>query len=241
MWSKSPLPLSKLTDQVGNHRRRELTPTLLSIIAIHGLNGDPYRTWTDGERFWLQDFLPSAFPKARIFTYGYNSGVAFTGSASKVDDYARTLLERLKAKRREFDSDVKRPILFICHSLGGIVFKKAMVIAHERSERYRAISRDTYGVLFMGTPHRGSDMAFWTTVFGKMADTLTLGSIRTQLLQDLQPKSACLGTICSQFVERAQSLRIFTFYERLRIKGMPGLVRRSCIKIGALLNTTGCR
>lgn len=180
------------------------------------------------------------FPKARIFTYGYNSGVAFTGSASKIDDYARTLLERLRAKRREFDPNVTRPIIFICHSLGGIVFKKAMIIAHERSERYSAISRDTYGVLFMGTPHRGSDMAFWTTVIGKMADIFTLGSIRTQLLQDLQPKSACLGMICSQFVERAQSLRIFTFYERLRIHGMPELVRRCYQKVNALLNVIGC-
>ena len=179
-------------------------------------------------------------PKARIFTYGYNSGIAFTGSASKIDDYARTLLERLRAKRREFDPDVTRPILFICHSLGGIVFKKAMIIAHERSERYWAISRDTYGVLFMGTPHRGSDMAFWTTVIGKIADVFTLGSIRTQLLQDLQPKSACLGTICSQFVERAQSLRIFTFYERLKISGMPELVRLSCEKPNVLLKDVGC-
>ena len=150
-------------------------------------------------------------------------------------------MERLRAKRREFDSDATRPILFICHSLGGIVFKKAMIIAHERSERYRTISRDTYGVLFMGTPNRGSDMAFWATVFGKMADILTLGSTRTQLLQDLQPKSAWLGAICSQFVERAQSLRIFSFYERLRIKGMPELIRQSYIRTCALLNATGCR
>jgi hypothetical protein len=197
-----------------------------SIIAIHGLNGDPYRTWTDGYRFWLQDFLPSDIPAARIFTYGYNSGVAFTGSASRVDDYARALLERLRAKRREFPPDEKRPIIFICHSLGGIVLKKALIIAHERSERYSSISRDTFGVMFMGTPHRGSDVAFWSNIFGSMADLLTLGSIRTQLLQDLKPKSDCLGSTCSQFVERAQSLRIFSMYERLRIKGLPGLVCR---------------
>jgi hypothetical protein len=196
----------------------------LSIIGIHGLNGDPYRTWTDGDSFWLQDFLPRTLPPARIFTYGYNSRIAFSGSASRVDDYARALLERLRARRREFPEDKKRPIIFICHSLGGIVLKKALIIAHERSERYSSISKDTFGVMFMGTPHRGSDMAFWTSIFSSLADILTLGSIRTELLQDLQPKSACLGNICSQFVERAQSLRIFTVYERLKIKGLPGLV-----------------
>jgi hypothetical protein len=141
-----------------------------------------------------------------------------------VDDYARYLLERLIAKRRSFSTDEKRPIIFICHSLGGIVLKKALILAHERSERYSSISKDTFGVIFMGTPHRGSDAAFWGKFFGSIADVLTLGSIRTQLLQDLQPKSSCLGNICSQFVERAQSLRIFTIYERLRIKGMPALV-----------------
>jgi hypothetical protein len=78
--------------------------------------------------------------------------------------------------------------------------------------------------MFMGTPHRGSDAAFWAGILGSIADVLTLGSIRTKLLQDLQPKSACLGSICSQFVERAKSLRIFTIYERLKIKGLPGLV-----------------
>ncbi|KAH7304874.1 hypothetical protein BKA65DRAFT_544110 [Rhexocercosporidium sp. MPI-PUGE-AT-0058] len=108
--------------------------------------------------------------------------------------------------------------------LGGIVLKKALVIAHERSDRYGSISKDTFGVMFMGTPHRGSDLAFWAGILDSIGDIPALGSIRTQLLQDLQPKSACLGSICSQFVERAKSLRIFTIYERLKIKGLPGLV-----------------
>jgi hypothetical protein len=133
------------------------------------------------------------------------------------------LLERVRAKRRAFH-DEERPIIFICHSLGGIVLKKALIVAHQKAERYSSISRDTFGVMFMGTPHRGSDVAFWGKVFGTMADVLTVGSIRTQLLQDLLPKSSCLGEICLQFVERSQSLRIFTIYERLKIKGVPGLV-----------------
>jgi hypothetical protein len=149
--------------------------------------------------------------------------VAFSGTASRIDDYARSLLERIRAKRRAFH-DAERPIIFICHSLGGIVLKKALIIAHERADRYSSISRDTFGVMFMGTPHRGSDVAFWGKVFGTMADVFTAGSIRTQLLQDLQPKSSCVGEICLQFVERSQYLRIFTIYERLKIKGIPGLV-----------------
>ncbi|KAL2070583.1 hypothetical protein VTL71DRAFT_13609 [Oculimacula yallundae] len=210
---------------------RELWPgelkgyeTSIDIIAIHGLNGHIEKTWTENDSFWLRDFLPTALlEQARIFSYGYNSQIAFSGTASRVDDYARSLLERIRAKRRAFHGD-ERPIIFICHSLGGIVLKKALIIAHEKSDRYSSISRDTFGVMFMGTPHRGSDIAFWGKLFGTMADILTAGSIRTQLLKDLQPKSSCLGDICLQFVERSQTLRIFTIYERLKIRGVPSLV-----------------
>jgi hypothetical protein len=129
------------------------------------------------------------------------------------------------AKRRQFSHAERRPLLFICHSLGGVVVKRALVIAHERSRRYNSIIRDTFGIMFLGTPHRGSNAAFWGKLFGSLADVLTLGSIRTQLLGDLKRKSDVLGATCLQFVERSQSLRrIFSIYERVRIKGLPGLV-----------------
>lgn len=102
--------------------------------------------------------------------------------------------------------------------------KKALIIAHERSDRYDSITLNTYGIVFLGTPHRGSDTAFWAGMMGAMADVFTFGGIQTQLLKDLKPESSCLGDVCSQFVERAQSPHIFTIYERLKIQGLPALV-----------------
>ena len=100
------------------------------------------------------------------------------------------------------------------------MFKKAMIIAHERSDRYETLSRDVYGVMFMGTPHRGSDVAFWSKFFRSFANTLTLGNIRTSLLKDLEPKSETLSAISSAFVERGKRLqKIFSFYEQRGIGG----------------------
>ncbi|VTT69035.1 unnamed protein product [Fusarium fujikuroi] len=201
----------------------EVQNTKVDITAVHGLNGKAFKTWTQDGKLWLADFLPLEIPYARIFTFGYDSRVAFTGSASRVDDHARNLLERLMAKRRQFSEE--RPLLFICHSLGGIVVKRALAIAHERSRRYNPITRDTFGIMFLGTPHRGSDVAFWGSLLAKLADVVTLGSIRTQVLEDLKRKSDMLGAICSQFIERSESLhRIFSIYERQRTKGASGLV-----------------
>lgn len=76
----------------------------------------------ENDRLWLRDFVPTSIPEARILTYGYNSGVAFSSSASDITDYARDLLERIRARRKR--STRERLIIFVCHSLGGIVFKK---------------------------------------------------------------------------------------------------------------------
>lgn len=75
-----------------------------SIVAIHGLGGDPYKTWTATNRnnepqFWLKDFLPHDLPKARIMTYGYESDFGFTRSKSGIRDFALQLLSRMRTLR----------------------------------------------------------------------------------------------------------------------------------------------
>ncbi|KAF8530221.1 hypothetical protein BU17DRAFT_59986 [Hysterangium stoloniferum] len=90
------------------------TPTI-DIVAIHGLDGDREKSWTaDNEKLWLRDFLPQAIPAARILSYGYD---AYT-------DSSLISLARLHMSR-EADDTKKRPIIFIAHSLGGIILKSA--------------------------------------------------------------------------------------------------------------------
>ena len=81
---------------------RTHTNMVSSIVAVHGLGGSAYKTWTDGKSLWLRDFLPRSVPEARVFTFGYNSSIAFGGTASRIDDFATTLLERLLQKRKPY-------------------------------------------------------------------------------------------------------------------------------------------
>lgn len=80
-----------------------------SIVAVHGLNGDAYRTWTykatqKGEKdvLWLRDLLPLEIQDARIFTYGYDSmpaQVAGSASTKFIHHHADAFLQDLYAHR----------------------------------------------------------------------------------------------------------------------------------------------
>lgn len=73
----------------------------IDIVAIHGLTGDAYTTWTaDNGAFWLRDFLPKTFPGARIFSFGYPADIFFSLGTGDFETFARTLLEDVKGVRR---------------------------------------------------------------------------------------------------------------------------------------------
>ena len=47
---------------------------VFSIVAIHGLDGHPIKSWTAANgTLWLRDLLPEKIPRARILTYGYDA------------------------------------------------------------------------------------------------------------------------------------------------------------------------
>ena len=76
------------------------------------------------EVYWPLDLLAHDFANLRIFTYGYDSKVTnwFKGPAMHLDiySYGESLLNGLEARRR---ADPERPLMFIVHSVGGLILK----------------------------------------------------------------------------------------------------------------------
>lgn len=135
-------------------------------------------------------------------------------------------------KRSSVENGSTRPIVFICHSLGGIIVKKALIIAHERSSdiHYKNFLDKTQAIAFLGVPHRGADAAWWFSFAASSLKGATLGaSTHTALVKDLQKASPTLATISKQFVERGQSLRIYTFYETRRLSGIVVVDEQSAV------------
>ena len=70
------------------------------------------------------------------------------------------------------------------------------------------------GVVFMGTPHAGSGVAFWASLAGKLLNTASLGtSTNKGLLELLCRDSRFLEGLSRRFAVENPQLRILTFYE----------------------------
>ena len=70
---------------------------------------------------WLRDSLPDDLPGARIIIYGYDSPIHDGQSFQNIADLATKLRDGLCTIRR---GQRDRPLLFIAHSLGGIIVKQ---------------------------------------------------------------------------------------------------------------------
>jgi hypothetical protein len=159
-------------------------------------------------------------------TFGYDSSVLFSKSVSGIDNFATDLLNRLHMKRNS-PQEQKRPLIFICHSMGGLVVKKALVQAHEARNYYGSILDSTVGILFMGTPHYGSNIASLGRVVGQIANAVAVTPspvVRVKLLKNLELDSETLQTISRQFVQRAADLTIISFIEQVPLQPLNSLV-----------------
>ncbi|KAK1720523.1 hypothetical protein BDP67DRAFT_499999 [Colletotrichum lupini] len=205
---------------------------VVDIIFIHGLKGHREKTWTaeNASEPWPKTLLPSEIPNARVLAYGYDADVAKATdviSANRIRDHAATLLKRLTNYRDKTDS-FARPIIFVCHSLGGIVCQAALSRAHTR-DHFREVFNSTRGILFLGTPHHGSAVAVWAERLAKSLGVLK--KTNTEILGVLKPESEVLAEIQDNFHNITQSqttagvraIQITCFYEELPIPGV-GLV-----------------
>lgn len=196
----------------------------IDICFVHGLTGNRDSTWTASQKStpWPTMLLPPKLPRARLLTWGYDAYVVQASVASKnrLIDHAMNLLNDLTNDRVASGASA-RPLIFVAHSLGGIVCKEAILSSRNNPDPHLCdIFEHTIGVVFMGTPHGGSWMADWIKI--PASGLGVLKSTSTSLLQVLGTDDQLLESIQVRFwsmVRERQKcerpLEIACFFEEL--------------------------
>ncbi|KAF5018809.1 hypothetical protein F66182_9202 [Fusarium sp. NRRL 66182] len=207
----------------------------VDIVLVHGLNGSPDKTWTaKNGTFWPLDLLPNALKgtHANIMVYGYNADVYSkktdrTASDNFIHQHAQSLVTNLTFYRKS-EATFKNPIIWVCHSLGGILVKRALLysadVGEPHLEDFRSIYVSTFGLVFLGTPHTGSDAATWGLILQAMSDAVVpkrLFNSESVLLKTLKRENETLANINSHFLDIYQRFEIHMVHENQKtdIKG----------------------
>lgn len=89
--------------------------------------GDRRETWAKGTTLWPESLLPAKVPQSRILTFGYDADIYHfwsPASDNTIKNHADSLIAGLVAFRYDKKETVERPIIFVAHSLGGLVCAK---------------------------------------------------------------------------------------------------------------------
>ncbi|KAJ3531234.1 hypothetical protein NM208_g8967 [Fusarium decemcellulare] len=166
--------------------------------------------------FWPAEFLPEDIPEARVWTYGYNANVVESvfqaSNQNSVSQHGQDL-----AVKFERVIDNQDPVIFVAHSLGGIVVKEAIRVSKICCSRTKMI-------VFLGTPHRGSQLAEWGTIASRLANC-ALQDTNRKIIDALEVNGEVLNMIHKGFVTAVHEsgVKIHSFQEGRGFKGVRGL------------------
>jgi protein SERAC1 len=196
----------------------------LDICFVHGLTGNRESAWTADKQStpWPETLLPAKLSGARIITYGYDAYVSRkrVASSNGLTEHAKNLVNDLTTDRASCNA-LHRPLIFVTHSLGGLVCKEAILLSRNNPESHlQSIFDCAKGIVFMGTPHKGSWMADWAkipaTALGLVKSTnktlLKVLETDNQYLKSIQDR---FWSMIREFQEAGRDFEITCFFEEL--------------------------
>ncbi|KAF2745974.1 hypothetical protein M011DRAFT_405378, partial [Sporormia fimetaria CBS 119925] len=215
-----------------------------SIVFVHGLTGNRETTWCyEKKLLWPRDLLHKEFPNVRVLTFGYDAEViGFLNMAGRnsVRDHGKSLAQDLAGRRTRTDSR-DRPLIFVAHSLGGLVVEQSLLIGRGSSQLHvKALLSSTIAIAFMGTPHLGSRKADWAGPLTQLSNLLR--KTNKEIVSMLRLGSEVRGNLQEEFHTMLEDRRknegvwidVFCFYESCPTSGLEWLIvpRQSAILTG---------
>ncbi len=173
------------------------------VVFVHGARQGGIKAWQQhgaGTKESFPHWLGQDLPSVGIWTLEYESGFfAVQGHRMPLQDQALTALGDL-----EVNGFGARPVVFIAHSVGGLLVKQLLLIARDSQQpQWKKILNQTRGVVFISTSHLGFHIPKFALKF--LHKSVAELSYRNPLLIKLNDAFRDLV--------KTQALRIKIYYE----------------------------
>ncbi|XP_046386014.1 protein SERAC1 [Ischnura elegans] len=160
---------------------------------------------------WPVGWLAKDLPCLRVIGLNYDTHVSLwvpvcpeESLPKNLEDRSEELIQKLLQAGLG-----KRPIIWVAHSMGGLIVKNILVRAFESGNKeLRRLSENTKGAVFFSVPHFGSHLVDF-----KQATKLLL--LPTNEVSDLRHNSPTLLTLHERFVKCLEShpIKVLSFVE----------------------------
>ncbi|KAL9003079.1 MAG: hypothetical protein Q9188_004032 [Gyalolechia gomerana] len=209
---------------------------LIFVHGLGGGSRSTWTKHGEPSLYWPEEWLPNdiGFRDVRIHSFGYNSNWEKESSLN-IHDFSKSLLgsiqdcpaiPRASQVRASLTSQIPRPdtapalseryerratltpLILVGHSMGGLVIKRAYILAQQKDE-FISTARRIQAIIFLATPHRGADLAQLLTKI------LNITSGSRPFVTDLHRNSLATQSINDEFPQYSQKLQLFSFYETL--------------------------
>lgn len=179
------------------------------VVFIHGLGGHYQETWnySHGPGLYWPEELSRDLEDVNVWALNYPSAIIklqLEGGDMNMYQRALSITHALY-----LESLGKRPLIFIVHSLGGLLIKQILRICAEFNyPDYKPIAEKTVGVVFIASPHSGAGIT-------KLAKIPNFLSLTTKIVQELIKESSHLESDTQWFQNHAQThdIQVRVFYE----------------------------
>jgi len=185
----------------------EQSQHVADCVAISGLASHAFGSWqprgNDKTFMWIRDQVPGFVPGVRVITYGYESKLAGSSSFQTTGDLARGLISQIGANGGAHEN--AKPLVFLAHSLGGIVLKDALCrLAHRPDTSVeRKILKRCKGAIMFGVPNLGMKQEHFLTImrskpaaYEHLVQGLSLESGARGYLNDLEESFGGISQLC---------------------------------------------
>ncbi|KAK9531501.1 hypothetical protein VZT92_010922 [Zoarces viviparus] len=203
-------------------------PIKADVLFIHGILGAAFKTWRQKDRdmsgeekeaesredyteCWPKSWLAADCPNLRVLSVEYDSHLSDWMAKCPAEKQRKSLAYRSREllKKLKLAGVGERPVVWVAHSMGGLLVKKMLLDAAEDPDMHELL-KNTKGIMFYSVPHHGTFMAEYSV------------SVRYLLFPSVEVRELCkdspaLRNLNENFLNMAKEkeFKVLSFAETL--------------------------